>query len=147
MTPTELELYQYIEENRPEMLPDRSELQSFITGRAEDSCREYESQVQGGVDPLEAQEMAQQILYENLSFSPCQIIDGIIERNCGVTAHPTVLVSCYRAVKNIFDQYPSTDDFMFTPEFDTLSELIEMPVLQYLRRHEMEARLETAVQH
>ena len=145
MTPTELELYQYIEENRPEMLLDREELQSFITRRVSDSCMEYETQVQSGVEPHIAHELSQRILYENLSFSPCQLIDQIIEKNYRVTAHPTILVSCYQAVRNIFDEYPSTDEFMFTPAYDALSEHIEMPVIEYLRKYALENKLETGV--
>jgi len=145
MMPSELELYEYIEENRPEMLLDRDELQSFITRRVADSSMEYETQVQNGVEPHIAHELSQHVLYENLSFSPCQLIDQVIEKNYSVTAHPTILVSCYLAVKNIFDQYPSTDEFMSTPEYDSLSEQIEMPVIQYLRNNNLENHLEASV--
>jgi hypothetical protein len=143
MTPTELELYQYIEENRPEMLLDQDELLSFIVNRAADSSREYETLVQSGVDPVMAQERAHHILFENLNFCPCQMIDDIIEKNYHVTAHPTILVSCYLAVKNIFDEYPSTDEFLASPEYDILLERIEMPVIQYLRKYDLEEELET----
>jgi len=93
VTPAELELYQYIEENRPEMLLDQDELSSFIKHRADACCREYEIQVQSGVEPFIAQEAAHHILYEDLSYCPCQVIDDIIEKNYHVTAHPTILVS------------------------------------------------------
>lgn len=145
MTPIELELYQYIEENRPEMLLDRDELLSFIESRAADSSREYERQVQSGVDPLTAHEISQHILYEDLTFCPCQVIDDIIERNYHTTAHPTILTSCYLAVKNIFDEYPSTDEFYLSAEYERLSERIESPVIRYLRHWNLEDRLETGV--
>lgn len=146
MTPTESELYKYIEENRPEMLLDQNELQSFIKIRVENSCREYEMQVQSGVHPLEAQESAHHILYENLNFSPCQAIDDVIEKNYHVTAHSTILVSCYQAVKNIFDEYPSTDEFYLSAEYERLAERIELPVIQYLRHWELENKLEIGIQ-
>ena len=146
MTPTELELYQYIEENRPEMLLNRDELLSFIKHRADDCCREYEIQVQSGVDPLIAKETAHHILYENLNFCPCQVIDDIIEKNYGVSAHPSILVSCYQAVKNIFDEYPSTDEFYLSAEYERLSERMELPVIQYLRHWELEDKLEIGIQ-
>jgi len=145
MTPTELELYQYIEENRPEMLLDPDELASFITSRADDCCREYEVQVQSGVHPLMAHEISHHILFEDLNFCPCQVIDDIIEKNYWVSAHTTILVSCYLAVKNIFDQYPSTDEFLSSPEYDTLSERIELPVINYLKTYNLESKLETGV--
>jgi len=145
MNPTESELYQYIEENRPEMLLHRDELLSFITRRANDCCREYEIQVQSGVDPLIAHEMANHILYEDLNFCPCQAIDDVIEKNYRVTAHPTILVSCYQAVKPIFDEYPSTDEFYLSAEYERLSERIELPVIQYLRHWDLEDQLETGV--
>jgi hypothetical protein len=143
MTPTESELYQYIEENRPEMLLDQNELRSFIKMRSDDCCREYEIQVQSGVHPLLASEMSQHILYEGLNFCPCQMIDDVIEKNYRVTAHPTILVNCFFAVKNVFDQYPSTDEFLSSPEYDTLSERIEARVINYLRTYSLEDRLET----
>jgi hypothetical protein len=145
MTPVELELYQYIEEHRPEMLLNLDDLQSFITGRVADSCMEYEAQVQNGVDPHIAHELSQHILYENLNFSPCQVIDDIIEKNYHATAHPTILVSCYLAVKNIFDEYPSTDEFYLSAEYERLSERIELPVIQYLRHWKLENKLEEGV--
>jgi len=145
MTPTELELYQYIEEHRPEMLYDHDQLFSFIKNRAEDCSREYEVQVQSGIHPLMAQEMAHHVLFEDLNFSPCQVIDDIVEKNYHTTAHPTILVSCYFAVKNIFDEYPSTDEFLSSPEYDTLSERIELPVINYLRTSNLEDKLETGV--
>jgi len=145
MTPTELELYQYIEENRPEMLLNQDELRSFITGRASDSSREYETLVQSGTDPFIAKEKANQILFEDLNFCPCQLIDDIIEKNYHASAHPAILVSCYQAVKNIFDEYPSNDEFLFSPEYDTLLVRIEIPVIQYLRQYNLENKLETEV--
>ena len=145
MTPTELELYQYIEENRPEMLLDQEALLSFIKSRADDSCREYETQVQSGVDSLVAHEASHHVLFEDLSFCPCQLIDDIIEKNYRVSAHPTILLSCYLAVKNIFDEYPLTDEFLSSPEYDTLSERIELPIINFLRVYNLESNLETGV--
>jgi len=145
MTPTELELYRYIEEHRPEMLLNPEDLFSFIKSRSEDGSREYEMQVQSGVDPLMAQEIAHHVLYEDLNFSPCQMIADIIEKNYGVTAHPTVLVSCYLAVKNIFNAYPSTDEFYVSADYERLSERIEFPVIQYLRHWNLEDQLETGI--
>ena len=143
MTSSELKLYKYIEENRPELLLDLKELNSFITNRAADSAREYETQVQNGVAPFLAEEMAQHVLFEDLNYCPCQIIQDIIEDNYRVTAHPTILVSCYRSVKNIFDEYPSTDEFLSSPDYDTLSKRIEQPVMLYLRNKDLEKNLET----
>ena len=145
MTPTELELYQYIEENRPEMLLDHDELLSFIRSRADDCSREYEVQVQSGVHPLMAREISHRILYEDLNFCPCQVIDDIIERNYRVSAHTSILVSCYFAVKNIFDEYPSTDEFYLSQEYEALVNRIELPVIQYLRAWNLEDKLETGV--
>ena len=127
------------------MLLDRDELQSFITHRVNESSREYEIQVQSGVDPFMAHEVAQHILYENLNFCPCQVIDNVIEKNYKVTAHPTILVSCYFAVKRIFDEYPSTDEFYRSVEYEQLSERVELPVVQYLRHWKLEDKLETGV--
>ena len=146
MTPTELELYQYIEENRPEMLLDGEELLSFIKSRAEESSREYEIQIESGVPPLMAREMAHRVLFENLSYSPCQVIDDVIEKNYQVTAHPTILASCYRAVKHIFDRYPSTDEFYLSAAYERLAEEIELPVIEYVRHWKLEDQLETGVQ-
>lgn len=145
MTPTELQIYQYIEENRPELLINREELQSLITSRAADSAREYETLVNAGVEPVLAQESARDILFKDLSFCPCQIIEDIIEKNYGVTAHPSVLVNCYLAVKSIFDEYPSTDDFLFSPDLDILSDRIEQPVIFYLRVKDLEQSLELEI--
>ena len=145
MTPTELELYQYIEENRPEMLLDHDELLSFIRSRADDCSREYEVQVQSGVHPLMAQEISQHILFENLNFCPCQVIDDVIEKIYRVSAHKTILVSCYQAVKNIFAEYPSTDEFYHSQEYETLANRIELPVIQYLRACDLEDKLETGI--
>jgi hypothetical protein len=145
MTPTELQIYQYIEENRPELLIDLEELQSLITSRAADSAREYETLVNAGVEPVLAQESAHDILFKDLSFCPCQIIEDIIEKNYGVTAHPSVLVNCYLTVKSIFDEYPSTDDFLFSPDFDILADRIEQPVIFYLREKGLEQSLELEI--
>ena len=145
MNPTELELYQYIEDHRPEMLLDQETLKSFIKHRAEESGKTYEIQVQSGVDPLAAQEMAHHILYENLSFCPCQAIEDVIERNYRVTAHPTILTSCYQAVKDIFDEYPATDEFYLSAEYEKLSQRIEFPIIQYLRHWNLENQLESGV--
>jgi hypothetical protein len=145
MLPSELELYQYIEEHRPEMLLHQDELLSFITQRVVNSFREYELQVQSGVSTFVAHEMEHRVLYENLSYSPSQMIENIIEKNYMVTAHPTILVSCYLAVKDIFDEYPSTDEFLLSAEYEILQNRIEMPVVQYLRKYNLENQLETGV--
>ena len=145
MTPTELELYHYIEENRPEMLLDQEELLSFIKYRVENSFREYELLVQMGEPPFLAREAERKILYQDLNFCPCQVIDDVIERNYQVSAHPTILVNCYLAVKNIFDEYPSTDEFYLSAEYERLAEEIEFPVIQYLRAWELEDKLESGV--
>lgn len=145
MTPKETELYQYIEENRPEMLLDPEGLKIFIRERAADSAREYETHVQGGSAPQSAEEAARMILYENLNYSPCQIIQDIIEENYRVTAHPTILVSCYLAVKNILDEYPATDEFLSSPDYDILCERLIHPVVLFIREKEIENFLETGV--
>jgi len=50
-------------------------------------------------------------------------------------------------VKDIFDEYPSTDDFYLSAEYERLAERIELPVIQYLRHWKLEDKLEAGVQY
>lgn len=113
-------LLSYLEENHP----DRTADIAFIKERADAAAETYNNAVKNGQTHVEAEELASNILYQGLHFSPYNTLVHILwnefsdeipeERGNEIALQLLPLCSV------ILDKYNLSDDFAGSPQYDEL---------------------------
>lgn len=115
-----LSLHSYLKENYPYRAGDTV----FIKERADIAAETYNNAVKNGQTHVEAEELASNILYQGLHFSPYNTLvhilwnefsDDIPEESAKEIAHQ-ILPFC----SEVLDKYTLTDDFESTSQYDEL---------------------------
>lgn len=123
--PTELSYYglyllSYLKENHPDKAGDAA----FIEGRADHAAEVFEQSRREGYLPEGAQELAMAALLEGLRFSKYDtIIEVLWNEFSGEVAQsdaPAVALKLQPSLEGIFSQYPLSDDFAYSPEYEQL---------------------------
>ena len=117
-----LKLESYLSEYFPEKVEDKP----FITARADEALTTYCDAVEEGVSYPEAENMASEVLYRDLHFSKYDTLVSVLENEfekelpSPLPERLAPILLKNRAIQETFDKYNLTDEFVATPEYDTL---------------------------
>lgn len=123
--PTELSYYglyllSYLKENHPDKAGDAA----FIEGRADHAAEVFEQSRREGYLPEGAQELAMAALLEGLRFSKYDTIIEVLwnefSSEVAQSDAPAVALKLQPSLEGIFSQYPLSDDFAYSPEYEQL---------------------------
>jgi len=113
-----LSLLSYLRDSHPHLANDNA----FITIRGEAAAEAYSAAVKNGQSHDQAGEIANEVLYTGLLFSPYLTIVRILwnEFEKGVTPvlAERVALELLPKLNVVFDKYKLTDDFDTTEEYD-----------------------------
>jgi hypothetical protein len=123
--PTELSYYglyllSYLKENHPDKAGDTA----FIEGRVDHAAEVFEQSRRTGYLPEGAQELAMAALLEGLRFSKYDTIIEVLwnefSDEVAQSDAPAVALQLQPSLEGIFSQYPLSDDFAYSPEYEQL---------------------------
>ena len=115
-------LESYLSEHFPEKVEDKP----FITARADEALTTYCDAVEEGFSYPEAESMASEVLYRDLHFSKYDTLVSVLENEfekelpSPLPERLAPILLKNRAIQGTFDKYNLTDEFVATPEYDTL---------------------------
>ncbi len=131
----ELALTSYLYEN----FPDKAEDKTFISNRATLASEAYSQAIKDGYSHQGAGEKAQTVLFEGLYFSP---YSTIIEVLCNEFDDqvPEALLSSFGKIllektRKLFAKYELSDDFAYTPQYESLYTELTGFILTTLERN------------
>ena len=117
-----LKLESYLSEHFPEKVKDKP----FIKARADEALTTYCDSVEEGFSYPEAESMASEVLYRDLHFSKYDTLVSVLENEfekelpSPLPERLSRILLGNKAIQNLFDKYHLTDEFVATPEYDTL---------------------------
>lgn len=117
-----LKLESYLSEHFPEKVEDKP----FIKARADEALTTYGDAVEEGFSYPEAESMASEVLYRDLHFSKYDTLVSVLENEfekelpSPLPERLSRILLGNKAIQNLFDKYNLTDEFVATPEYDTL---------------------------
>lgn len=123
--PTELSYYglyllSYLKENHP----DKAGNAAFIDSRADHAADVYEQSRLEGYLPEGAHELAMAALLEGLHFSKYDTIIEVLWNEfadeVAQSEAPAAALKLQPSLEGIFSQYPLSDDFAYSPEYEQL---------------------------
>lgn len=117
-----LKLESYLSEHFPEKVEDKP----FIKARADEALTTYCDSVEEGFSYPEAESMASEVLYRDLHFSKYDTLVSVLENEfekelpSPLPERLSQILLGNKAIQSLFDKYNLTDEFVATPEYDTL---------------------------
>ena len=117
-----LKLESYLSEHFPEKVEDKP----FINARADEALTTYGDAVEEGFSYPEAESMASEVLYRDLHFSKYDTLVSVLENEfekelpSPLPKRLSQILLGNKAIQSLFDKYNLTDEFVATPEYDTL---------------------------
>lgn len=115
-----LSLLSYLRDSHPHLANDNA----FITARGDAAAEAYSVAVKNGKTHDRAGEIANEVLYAGLLFSPYRTIVRILwnefEKDVTPVLAESVALEMLPKLNGVFDKYGLTDDFDTTPEYDLL---------------------------
>ena len=117
-----LKLESYLSDHFPEKVEDKP----FIKARADEALTTYGDAVEEGFSYPEAESMASEVLYRDLHFSKYDTLVSVLENEfekelpSPLPERLSQILLGNKAIQNLFDKYNLTDEFVATPEYDTL---------------------------
>jgi hypothetical protein len=115
-----LTLLSFLKESHPHLATDSN----FIKTRADEAAEAYAHVIKGGQSQIEAEELANLTLFKGLLFSKHDTIvnvlwnefSDIIPQSRASEYAQKILSQC----ELIFLQYPLSDEFIYSPEYNAL---------------------------
>ena len=115
-----LYLLSYVKENHPDKAHDAV----FVESRADRAAEMFEQARREGYPPEGAQEIAMAALLEGLRFSKYDTIIEVLwnefAEEVAQSDAPAVALRLLPYMEGIFTQYPLSDDFAYSPEYEQL---------------------------
>ena len=115
-----LSLLSYLRDSHPHLANDTA----FIAARGDAAAQAYSTAVKNGQSHDQASEIANEILYAGLMFSPYRTIVRILwnefEKEVTPALAESVAMELLPKLNGVFNKYKLTDDFDTTPEYDLL---------------------------
>ena len=120
LTYNRLTLLSYLKESHPHLAVKTN----FIKTRADEAAESYSNAIKDGLSQTEAEELANLTLFQGLLFSKHDTIvnvlwnefSDIIPQSQAKEYAVKILTQC----EFIFLQYPLSDEFIYSPEYDKL---------------------------
>jgi hypothetical protein len=113
-------LLSYLEENHP----DRSADIAFIKERADAAAETYSNVVKDGQTHIEAEELASNVLFQGLHFSPYNTLIHILWNEFSdeipEDKAKEIALQIFPLCSGVLDKYTLSDDFAGTPQYDEL---------------------------
>jgi len=113
-----LSLLSYLRDSHPHLANDNA----FITIRGDAAAEAYGAAAKNGQSHDQAGEIANEVLYAGLLFSPYRTIVHILwnefEKDVTSMLAEGVAIGLLPKLNGVFDKYHLTDDFDTTPEYD-----------------------------
>lgn len=104
--------------------PDKANDLSFIAGRGDMAAEAYSEAVKNGSDHIQASEIANEVLFKGLHFSPYNLIVEILWNEFFDEVNPSEAqqkaVELLPECRTLFANYDLNDDFSETPEYQSL---------------------------
>ena len=104
--------------------PDKANDLSFIAGRGDMAAESYSEAIKNGLDHIQAAEIANEVLFKGLHFSPYNVIVEILWNEFSNEVSPgeaqTKAKELLPECQAVFAQYDFTDDFAETTEYQSL---------------------------
>ncbi len=115
-----LYLLSYLKENHPDKAHDAA----FVESRADRAAEMFEQARREGYPPEGAQEIAMAALLAGLRFSKYDTIIEVLwnefAEEVAQSDAPAVALRLLPYMEGIFTQYPLSDDFAYSPEYEQL---------------------------
>ena len=115
-----LTLLSYLKESHPHLASDTE----FIKTRADEATETYSNAIKDGLSHPEAEELANLTLFRDLLFSRYDTIINVLWNEfSGIVPQSQAKVYAERILSQcelIFLQYPLSDEFTDSPEYDSL---------------------------
>lgn len=132
-----LTLLSFLKESHPHLASDSD----LIKSRADEAAESYSNAIKEGLSQIEAEELANQTLFRELLFSKHDTIvnvlwnefSDIIPQSQAKEYAQKILSQC----EFIFLQYPLSDEFMYSPEYDKLYTELTGFIDLWLEEHEL----------
>ncbi|MDR0874152.1 MAG: DUF1896 domain-containing protein [Prevotellaceae bacterium] len=130
-----LSLLAFLRESHPHLAVN----EKFIKARTETALDVYEQAVKNGSNPIETIEQANEVLYRNLHFSKYDTLKNILwnefvneipEENA-----PALAIKLLPECEAVFADYPLSDDFVYSPEYDLLYTELTGTIAIYLESY------------
>jgi len=113
-------LLSYLRDSHPHLANDNA----FITTRGDGAAEEYSTAFKNGQTHDQAGEIANEVLYAGLLFSPYRTIVRILwnefENDVIPMLAESVAMEMLPKLNGVFDKYELSDSFETTPEYDQL---------------------------
>ena len=115
-----LHLLSYLRDAHPDKVDDLK----FIAARGDLAAEAYSDAIKNGFDHIQAAEIANSVLFQDLLFSPFNTIVEILwnefpDEVPQASAH-IIAKGLLSECKSVFSNYNINDDFADTPEYDVL---------------------------
>lgn len=132
-----LTLLSFLKESHPHLASDSD----FIKSRADEAAESYSNAIKESSSQIEAEELANLTLFRYLLFSKHDTIvnvlwnefSEIIPQSLAKEYAQKILTQC----EFIFLQYPLSDEFMYSPEYDKLYTELTGFIDLWLEEHEL----------
>jgi len=115
-----LSLLSYLKDSHPNLANDAA----FIAARGDAAAEAYSTAIKNGQTHDQAGELANEILYAGLLFSPYRTIVRILwnefEKEVTPALAEGVAIGLLPKLTEVFSKYKLTNDFDTTPEYDQL---------------------------
>jgi len=116
----QLSLLSYLKDSHPHLANDTT----FITTRGDAGAEAYSTAIKNGQSHDQAGELANEVLYAGLLFSPYRTIVRILwnefEKEVTPALAEGVAISLLPRLKDVLSKYELSDDFDTTPDYDQL---------------------------
>ena len=130
-----LSLLAFLRESHPQLLND----EKFIVARVDAALSAYGEAVQGGNNPLEAAQAANEMLFAGLHFSRHDTLKNILwneySAEISEAAAPIWAIRLLPECAAVFAKYPLSDDFAYSPEYELLYTELTGAIALYLESH------------
>jgi hypothetical protein len=127
-----LSLVAFLHESFPELLQDKK----FINARTQAALDIYEDTVKNGGNPLEAEHWANETLFGKLHFSKHDTLKNILwdefSNKIPEDEAKDLAIRLLPECEDVFANYPLTDDFAYSPEYDLLYTELTGTIALYL---------------
>lgn len=115
-----LSLLSFLKESHPDKANDTT----FVEARANLAAETYEKALLDGCVQLQAQEMANEVLFCGLHFSRHDTIINVLWNEFSDEVPQgdafEMAIRLLPHLKDVFEKYPLSDDFAYTPEYEEL---------------------------
>ena len=131
----ELLLLSFLKESHPDKVNDAA----FVEARANLAAEAYEKALLDGYVQLQAQEMANEVLFSGLHFSRHDTLINVLWNEFSEEIPqgdaPEIAIRLLPHLKEVFEKYPLSDDFAYTPEYEQLYTELTGAILIYFEKY------------